>query len=794
MNLLVLQRRCAVPPLVSNDLSFSKDYLKRAYASVVEQTVFGQGRFAVVELAEAEALSKELTFAGDGTPLERKLPLYFLGEYRHTGSPNQLRVAIRLRLMRGKQAVADAAKENLASAEVPAWLQQTTLELLKNVSNEQVVALQPGAEARQLGERAREFMQVGNIDEAMPLLEASLLMQPDDPSVRRDAVIVGGKMGMQYFYHRNDPSLALPGIQGYRRGLAHLEIWLSGQGNAAEGRRGSGTPTFVDEFPASMFAGNAPSNPEIKAAYDELIADLHATLLRLTRLRSRQKAPDAYRYLADATAPLPPRERFQLIGKLALELQDLPGARLRTRQFVLGDYTPKRLTEAGGAELLVQLASAGNADVRAAVLEIGQEVALLKPPAPSTLKNTFQGEPKLPVGPAHVTLTPVKLRVDGQEQPLLFRGGWIPAGSGVDVFWSDRQLLVMKQPGRLRQVWQAGGLNDRLRIVSDGGQYVGSHVVFDGRYVWASVSRHELPPQLLVLDPLAETVREITAEDGLPLIAAKDVGKAGSKQFLAVAGLGPGRACVIGAFGRSWIALVDCDAGSGGRVKVIHECRRAADPTDAAQWRATDIAFDPTYVFCLRDAQSGEARVLVGRGSVNQSLRYHPLLINPSREEVSAFSDQLPQFQSDHGLAVRDGSLFFNDFSSANQEIQVARVGGPTWKREAALYHVPQGWVVFHGNQMHLIGKRGWTCRFPDGPLQIAAADVPWHFVNRWFYPGQTTNPEANLQLPPDQEELQYIGPSNHYGLLLQTRRRDGRETPIYQARISPAASDPTGQ
>ena len=324
---------CAVPSFVSNDLSFAMDYLKQAYANVVEQTVFQHGGFAVVELAEAEALAKELVLVGEGNPLDRRLPLYLLGEYRHEGESR--RVRLKLRLLRGTAQLGVAEKGDMKSADVPAYLQQATSELLRQESDDSEAVYDAKAEARQLAERAREFMDLGNYEEAMPLLDASLLLGPDDQDVRRDAVVVGGKMAMRYFYHRDKPTIAIPAMRHFRRGMEHLEIWLSAHPQPPMATSTSFGRTFVDEFHFDLFYYSKPNNADVRAVYDDLLPEIDAALLRITRMRSRQNAYDASRYLDKATAHLPSRERFRIIGQLALELQDLPGAGRRTGSFVM---------------------------------------------------------------------------------------------------------------------------------------------------------------------------------------------------------------------------------------------------------------------------------------------------------------------------------------------------------------------------------------------------------------------------------------------------------------------------
>lgn len=58
----------AVPPIVSRDLGYEFEHLKGAYAKLAESVVLGRPGMVVVEIAEANALAKEIGLAAPGTP------------------------------------------------------------------------------------------------------------------------------------------------------------------------------------------------------------------------------------------------------------------------------------------------------------------------------------------------------------------------------------------------------------------------------------------------------------------------------------------------------------------------------------------------------------------------------------------------------------------------------------------------------------------------------------------------------------------------------------------------------
>src|SRR5439155_16710301 len=87
---------------------------------------------------------------------------------------------------------------------------------------------------------------------------------------------------------------------------------------------------------------------------------------------------------------------------------------------------------------------------------------------------------------------------------------------------------------------------------------------YDGKYVWAPVMRPE--PMLLVIDPQTEKVWTLGKVDGLPSMS----------HGVRAVGLEPGRICLAGAFGRSWIANVTFSPTQGAKVDVFFEARDAA--------------------------------------------------------------------------------------------------------------------------------------------------------------------------------------------------------------------------
>src|SRR5262249_46040241 len=118
-------------------------------------------------------------------------------------------------------------------------------------------------------------------------------------------------------------------------------------------------------------------------------------------------------------------------------------------------------------------------------------------------------------GPSGLRITPVDLVIEDLKpkskipQNTSFQG-MISVGPGLDVLWSKSALYVMKEKGKLIQVWRADGPSN--------GFFDSAYVMFDGKYVWAT-----FPPiqsknnfSLVVLEPRTAKVWDLTDSEGLP--------------------------------------------------------------------------------------------------------------------------------------------------------------------------------------------------------------------------------------------------------------------------------------
>jgi hypothetical protein len=223
----------AVPPLVNNSLTHDADQYQGAFARLVENALLRRPGAAVVELAEARAITQEMVVTSSAG-VERHLPLYLMGDYRYDGAGEKRRAQFTWRLLRGEMELDRRHVEDLMPEKLADRLHEAAIGLVDKALGRGGVRLDPDAEARQLGARAREFLDLGAWQEALALSEASVLLKPDQPEVHGAALramleIYDARECMkQRLAYGLSPPDALEAIQWLRGALPHLEAFFRG--------------------------------------------------------------------------------------------------------------------------------------------------------------------------------------------------------------------------------------------------------------------------------------------------------------------------------------------------------------------------------------------------------------------------------------------------------------------------------------------------------------------------------------------------------------------------------------
>ncbi|HEY7424870.1 MAG TPA: hypothetical protein VH682_11630, partial [Gemmataceae bacterium] len=792
---------------VSKDLRYQFDYLRAAYARLVEQVLLAQKGTLVVELAEVEAIAREHQLAGSDARPRRQLPLYFLGEYRNEEAGGKRRVSVGLKLKQGERILGAAEQDKLAADKVPTFLIETTGDLIKRADGVEQQKFNPEAEVVQLTARARTFLKLGSWGEALGLLEASLLLKPSQPALHHEAARAYCELAQDYHgrhLHKKpsngrvdpkkegDPKARGVAYRYYLRGLEHEETYLDAEGKSPQASVPSNKPQVdryvcVEVWRASWLL--LPGWGKLKDAPEEsdpMRKEAQAILLRLTRQRMRNGWGDGHKYLTLALQTVPTlRERFALIRQMIVELQDLPGARQRIVQF-----TDKIRHHSGGPgslqpydtpefqEFVNELETVPNKDVRAGVEEV-RKIGLKIQESFERLRETKKREPAgdwkpalldsaslAQFGSAEVEFGPTSFSWKSPRSDVppgrWWSFGCVPAGPGRDCLWDFRGLYLLKEKGVLQPIWTS---KSRFRFDT---------VCYDGRYVWAGGCEVVGSPSLLVLDPASEKIWQVTAKDGLPILSEEERSQRKFVvQKLAAAPLEPGKICLAGCFGRSWVANVSFDAvKEKALVKVFHEAREVLNVEDKEKWKSPSTAFVPKHIFTLTSADGDrpEQRVLIDRRGGPIWERVPPLIIDPQKETAEVMRDVLPEIlplsaTSHQGAMYFVGPSIWNT-TKRKYEQRLARVAFPGDKVETLLPDVPPGWLVSKGDQLYLVGKEWREFNLTQRKLRTMADKLPWPFDYRHPSDG------------PDTQEG--VFPSSHYGFLAVVRRFNKKPSRMY--------------
>ena len=757
----------AVSPFVSRDLSYEYNHLQNAYAELVEQALGDRPNLLMVELAEARAIARELGTAGTEATLRRPLPIYLLGEFRHEGQGDKTRVTVRLQALRGEEKLAQR-EAALRPGEAPAFLQQAARELVAAGRESPRKLPDPREEARRLTQRAVEFHRLEEWEKSLALLEAALLLEPSEQRHYR-AVVASSHLTLYYgyFIHPNADDKKL-GRQYYLRGLEHLEAFLCTAGNLDIGAL-DGPRQYVLGYPTDAFGRylKDPSQADAVAAVEKE----REILFRMLRKRVRDGYHDEGWILRALGRDLSEKEYFDLVYRLLVEFKDLPGLYERMESYAMGKYVFDGYNCPEGEAFIAKLERSDNPVFRGGGAWLRWRKALDKPRKPAV--PTAAGPRPIPDSQA-AQFTPIRfpvIRGAGKGRTISGFLGFTPAGPRMDIAWDRNHVYAIQGKEGLNELWSTFNVEALVQSVA-----------FDGHYVWVAVFRRGGPPWLFVIDPQQETVREVTEDDGLPLQASKNVPQS-VRQQLMVAPVSPGRACVAGSFGRSWIALATYDpkAAKAVSVEVFHEARHAWDGS-------AGFALDPAAAFGLNGMvlltdkpvtdPAARRRVLIGRSDGNLSgLREHPLLVDPESRKVSVvspatrvrlFADspwQMRTFRAD-----QNALYFFNVEQQSPMRLHLYRIGFPEMKPVVFRRDMPEGCLVAAADGLHIVGRKWWRLR-ADGRLDDMGM-VPWDFANR--YPGNSLWVRAERDAPKEQRPcLCEICRSRYYGFLAVTESGD---------------------
>jgi hypothetical protein len=209
-------------------------------------------------------------------------------------------------------------------------------------------------------------------------------------------------------------------------------------------------------------------------------------------------------------------------------------------------------------------------------------------------------------------------------------------------------------------------------------------------------------------------------------------------QNIDMAALGPGRVCLVGSFGRTWLAMATFDPKKGKTVKVFHEAREAAEAKVGDLWMRTTVAFEPSCVHVLT-GEKGARRVLIGRNANDYTagMQQHPLLVDPDTLRVEVMKDKAT-FDPNRPGQARDGAVYRWG----------AKVEFPGVRKSLIDNYPPYGiWSVLVNDEIH-----------------VCTLDKQW-----WH--GSLQNKKLRHLGTIAEGQLDHVGVSSHYGVVILLQR-----------------------
>ncbi|MFN0198961.1 MAG: hypothetical protein ACKVT0_19615 [Planctomycetaceae bacterium] len=746
---------------------------------MIEQQLLSQPQILVVEFAEAEALMRERVIDARDEKVRRLLPHYLLGEYRNEGKEDERKVKITITHKQGEEELASIKGETIPN-EAPKFLQKSVAEIIEQQTGKPSVPPDPKREAAQLLLRAKEYLTLGDYEDAAALAEASLLLEPEQIEPHVVAIRALTPLVEKHWWNgQNNIEESKIAMSHYLRGVDHL-IGFYREGGNEDDYLETGQTTFIPMF---MSATNGLSihvkNDEL-AEIKNFMTEIHirnrAAMLTLFELRIGHDHRAASGFLGWACVGLNDNETEDLRIEMILKHQDRPDISQIVHTLSTAGTTIDRLDTPLGRKLLEELEKHGNDSVKKTVAQLRierdeyiarYEAELKKPVAKMALDPVPPGEP-------HVGFEPISFDwTDSNNASGELKGanGWLATEAGFDVVCSGNSLFLMRERGKLRRVWTADSINSYIsRTEHNAAQ---SDFCYDGRYVWFTFTERLKDGRLFLCDPESEKVHELTAKHGLPNPNEGKTDVQRVYQKLSLAPVGPGKIMLAGYFGRAWIAMVTYDEENDGEVKVFHEAVEVEDRADADQWRSNLIRFSPSYMRALNVYDDGlnldSRKILIYRGAEHPDAGDHPLVIDPETFNVEVMEQRI---LSGFNFDVRNGIIYMVYPAPPNYEsLALFRVGLPGPTVEPILPVKFSGHVVADKEKIHIVGKQWWIADLEEKTV-TPAGPVPWIYNSSFAVDYSKIEIFDGVKI-----QLDFLARSNHYGIIAVYRNTVDMQT-----------------
>ncbi len=655
----------AVPPFLNKDLTFEYDYLKSAYARLVEQQFLNQKGVLVVEFAEARAIAKEISLTGQASPIQRSLPLFLLGEFKNHGKALNRRTDLALTMKRGDEIVSTSQNRAIRPSDVPTVLRKEVFQWIKQHAGTNVQQPEPAREVKQMGLRAESFIQLGNWQEALSLVEAALLIQPKSKKLHETAMDLAAKISRDYSEIVSGESQlenATKGLNYYDLALTHYQQFLLATDVITDQER----ITLV-RFCRLIYSieFKAKRLPEAKERCLDAIRRRQNITFRFFErcVGTRQLTLNNFWIVGHSTIRTlnalesSPNEQFavrlRLIQAIKGQTYALGWARSLGRSIGgIMDNTEFLRHKSAYLKFVDEIARIPDKRIELAAAELRKEAETRER---SILKRAKGPRPTVPqpIEPnPDIEFHRITPKVTDRTNPSprifpFFPIQWFNANNATDVVWTKYGVGIMKQKGDLQIV-------ERLRGTFH--PEVDYAVCHDGKYVWVAKTK-DGDDHLSLIDMKTYEIIRFTSADGLPPL----------EDHVAITPISPGRVCVAGSFSRGsriqglrgWCAIVTFDNEKGKVVDVIHEgtLYRELYDNDKQDLLNPKIAYHPRLIKIIRDMEDPKrVRILLVRSTASIQSRKHPLLIDPDQRTVevvkwqsnhSFFPQQIVEFRGD---------------------------------------------------------------------------------------------------------------------------------------------------
>lgn len=177
----------AVPPFICRNLTHEQDHLQGGCAAVVETALAGLPGVAVVEFEEARSIGRELELAGTDVT-GRLAPLFVEGQFESRRATDGTGTLFSITIGIAGADVPPIALQDADAAALQTFLGETLPGKVAALLGTPNLAFPAQEQFSRLAARAEMLASIGCLAEAIPLREASLLVDPQASDQRRTLI------------------------------------------------------------------------------------------------------------------------------------------------------------------------------------------------------------------------------------------------------------------------------------------------------------------------------------------------------------------------------------------------------------------------------------------------------------------------------------------------------------------------------------------------------------------------------------------------------------------------------